>query len=233
MHLSEFVLEKAIIEVRYPTNYLFWDNSGKTISKVVEKYPNFELRDAQISNVQHDWWAEGFVLNFNSQKADLIQDFPKKLDTFKDVASTLCDALKAGLEVKLYERVGCRYIFVLPMKGPDEARDLFQKMNLISLKTEKLQHFLKGKIEEEQAVIRYEDDDRGYTFRLAHSTREAKLKIPRPFTVNSENFHKNGIILDVDCYTKKPVEAPIFMASDFIRLSFRTVEENLLPLLGL
>jgi uncharacterized protein (TIGR04255 family) len=233
MHFPELIFEKAVLEVRYPTNYLFWDNSGKTILKFIEKYPHFELRDAQLSNVQYDWWSEGMILNFNHQKADVTQDYPKTLDNFKNVSAALCDALKGGLEVKMYERIGCRYIFLLPMKTSEEARDLFLKLNLVSLKSEKLQHFLKGKIEEEQAVVRYEDDDRGYTFRFLHSQRELKLRVSRPVVVNTDNFHKNGVIFDVDCYTKKSVGASVFMPADFIRLTFRTVEENLLPLLGL
>ena len=203
------------------------------MSKLTEQFPQFELRDAQLSNVQADSASDGMTLNFNHKKADLTQDFPRNLDQFKNVSSMLSEVLRATLEVKSYERAGVRYILTLPMKSVEEARDFFLKLGLISVKPEKLQPFLKGKIEEEQVVIRYEDDSRGYTFRLSHSPRDVALKVPRPFTISAEKFHKNAVFFDVDCYTKKPVESPIFVAADFVRLTFRTVEENLLPLLGL
>jgi uncharacterized protein (TIGR04255 family) len=233
MHFSELVCEKAILEVKYPTNYLFWDNSGKTMSKLVEKYPQFELRDAKLSNVQSDWWSEGITLNFNHLKADLTQDYPKNWDNFKNISSALCDTLRSVLEVKLYERVGTRYVLVLPMKSEEEARAFFLKMNLVSINSEKLHPFGKGKIEEEQVVIRYEGDDRGYTFRLSHARREVTMKVNRPFEISTDRFQKNGVMFDVDCYTKKPVEAPVLIPADFIRLTLRTIEDSLLPLLGL
>lgn len=233
MQFSELTFEKVIAEVRYSSNYLFWDNSGKTMTQIVEKYPRFELRDAQVSNVQSDWWSEGIVLNFNYQKADLTQDFPKNLDNFKGVCGALCDAIRDVLQVKSFDRVGVRYIQSLPMKSADDARDFFSKMALVSVSTEKLQPFGKGRVEEQQALIRYEDDSRGYTFRLSHTPRDVKLKINRPFVVDTGKFEKNAVIFDVDCYTKKPVEAPAFIPAEFVRVTHRTVENSLLPLLGL
>jgi len=82
-------------------------------------------------------------------------------------------------------------------------------------------------------MLRFEDDDRGYTVRLSHTPREITVNVSRPVTINSENFQKNVVAFDVDCYTKKKVEASAFVPADFIRVTYRTVEGNLLPLLGL
>jgi len=233
MEFSELTLERAILEVRYPTTFLFWDNSGKTMSLVTQKFPKIELRDAQVSNVQSDWWEEGLTLNFNQTKADVTQDFPKNLDNFKMVCDELCEAIRNVLEVKSFGRVGVRYIFVFPRESIDAARDFFLRMSLVSLNAEKLQSFLKGEIEEQQTLVRYEDEDRGYAFRLSHTPRELSFRLSRPFTLDASRFHKNGIIFDIDCYTKKPLEAPAFVAKDFVRLTYRTIEEHLLSALGL
>ena len=233
MQFSELTLEKAIWEVRYNTTYLFWDHSGSLMSqKLVAKYPQFELRDAKASNVQSDWWNEGLILNFSHEKADLTQDYPTNLDNFKGVCGVLCDAIKNVFEVKSFSRVGVRYIFLLPTKTREEARDLFLRMALLSVNADRLQPFGNGKIEEQQVMIRYEDDDRGYAL-IGPTQREPILKVGRPLVVDTGKFVKNAIAFDVDCYTKKPVDVPILIPSDFIRITYKTVENSLLPLLGL
>jgi hypothetical protein len=234
VQFSELILEKIIWEVRYDTAYLFWDHSGKFMMGIASKYPQFELRDAKASNVQADWWNEGLVLNFSHDKSDLTQDFPANLDTFKAVCGALCNNISNVFEVKSFSRVGVRYILSLPAKTREEARDLLARMALLPLKAERLQPFGKeGKLEEQQMLIRYEDDDRGYTFRIAQAQREPIVKVSRPLIVDTSKFVQSAILFDVDCYTKKLVEAPILMPADFIRVTHKTVENSLLPLLGL
>ncbi|HSZ77196.1 MAG TPA: hypothetical protein VK775_07335 [Chthoniobacterales bacterium] len=233
MQFSELTLEKIILEVRYGISYLFWDNSGKVMMQISAKYPQFELRDAKLSNVQSDWWSEGIVLSFSHEKADVTQDYPANLDTFKGVCGVLCDTLRSAFEVRTFTRVGVRYIFILPTKSREEARDLVSKMALLSVKAERLRPFGNGKVEEQQVLIRYEDDDRGFLFRIGQIQREPQLKIARPFVVDTGKFTQNAILFDVDCYTRKPLDPPIFMPSDFIRVTHKTVESSLLPLLGL
>jgi hypothetical protein len=129
VQFSELILEKIIWEVRYDTAYLFWDNSGKLMMEITSKYPQFELRDAKLSNVQSDWWDEGLVLNFSHEKADLTQDFTTTLDNFKAVCGVLCGNISNIFGVKSFSRVGARYILSLPAKTREEARDLLSKMS--------------------------------------------------------------------------------------------------------
>lgn len=233
MQFSELTLEKVILEVRYDTAYLFWDNSGKAMSLLQAKYPKLELRDAQISNVQSDWWDEGIVLNFNHQKADVTQDYPASLDVFKGVCAAVCGAVSDTFGVKSYSRAGVRYFFTYPLKSREAARDFFVQLGIVSLKPEGFKALGNGKIEEEQVMVRFEDEDRGYTFRFAHTPREVTIKVARPVQVQTDKFQKNVIVFDVDCFTKKRVEVPVFVPADFIRVNSKTIESSLLRLLGL
>ncbi|SRR6266404_4084967 len=233
MQFSELTLEKVILEARYNNAPLFWDNSGKAMSVLIRKYPKFELVNAQLSNVQSNWWDEAIVFNFNNQKADISQDYPASLETFKGVASAMCDAVREYLELRSYTRIGVRYILTYPLSSAEDARDFFLKLGLIAVPAERLQRFTKGKTEEQQVMIRFEDEDRGYAFRLSHTPREFSVKISRPIDVRTDKFKKNVIIFDVDCFTKKNVEAPAFSAPDFIRITFKTLENNLLAIVGL
>ena len=106
MQFSELILEKVILELRYDTAFLFWDNSGKVVAQIASKYPNFELINAQLSNVQWNWWDQGVTINFSHQKADVTQDFPSSLENFKGVCTALSASLSQYLEVSSYNRVG-------------------------------------------------------------------------------------------------------------------------------
>lgn len=233
MQFADLTLEKIIMEVRYNQAFRYWDIAGKTMSLLVAKYPKIELRDAQISNVQSDWSDEGITINFNNLKLDVTQDFPKGLETFKGVSTALCEVVRQELDIKAFTRVGLRTIHSLPTKTAAEARELMEKTGLVRFDPDKLQHFGKGKIEETQALVRYESDDKGCSVRVTHTSRDIAMKVPRPFTLDLSKFNKEGLLLDVDFYTKKAVEGSVFSAPDFIRLNYRTLEQNLLSLVGL
>lgn len=233
MLFSELILEKVVLELRYDNAHLFWDNSGKAMMRIGAKYPKLEIVNAQISNVQSSLWDEGIVLNFNNLKADVTQDYPSSLETFKGVSSAVCEAVSEYFDVKSYNRIGVRYIFIYPLGSKEVARDFVLKLGLVALPPERLQPFGNVKTEEQQVMIRFEDEDRGYAFRLSHAPRDITLNISRPIVANTEKFQKNVVIFDLDCFTKKKVEAPVFVPADFIRITYKTVENNLLRLAGL
>lgn len=233
MLFADLTLEKIILEVRYNQSFLYWDNSGKAMASLVAKHPKIEIRDVQLSNTVSDWSEEGLTINFNNLKGDVTQDFPKSLETFKGVCATLCDALKEFLEVKAFSRIGLRIIHSLPTKTAAEARELMSKTNLVQVDASKLEPFGKGRVEERQTLIRYESEDKGCAFRISHASREVTVKIARPFIIDSSKFSKEALIVDVDFYTKKSVDVPVFVPADFIRLSYRTLEQNVIPFLGL
>lgn len=233
MQFSELTLEKAVLEVRYDSSFLFWDNSGKAMGKIAGKYPKLELVNAQLSSVQSTWWDEGIVFNFNNLKADITQDYPTSLETFKGMSSVVSDSVVEFLAVKSFTRVGVRYIYSYPFKSKEDARDFFLKLNLVSVTPDRLKSFGPVKIEEEQIMLRFEDDDRGFSVRLSHVERTLTLNVARPISFNTDKFRKVVMMLDIDCYTKKKVEAAAFVAADFIRITQRTVENNLLRLAGM
>jgi uncharacterized protein (TIGR04255 family) len=233
MLFSELTFEKVVLEVRYESAYVFWDNSGKTMRQITGKHPKLEMVNAQLSSVQSAWWDEGITFNFNNVKADLTQDYPTSLETFKAVSSSICDGLGEFLEVKSYTRVGIRYLYFCPFKSKEEARDFFLKLNLVSVPQDRLKLFGAVKIEEEMVMLRFEDEDRGFSVRLSNASREITFNISRPISANTEKFQKYVVMFDIDCYTKKKVEAAAFIPGDFVRITQRTVENNLLRLAGL
>jgi len=94
MQFSELTLEKVVLEVRYDNAFAFWDNSWKAMAMITGKFPKLELVNAQLSNVQSTWWAEGIVSNFSYVKADVTQDYSASLNIFKALSSVICDAVR-------------------------------------------------------------------------------------------------------------------------------------------
>jgi hypothetical protein len=161
MLFSDMTLEKVIMEFRFDTTFLFWDNSGKALAKIVSKYPRFELRDAKLSNVNVDWWDEGISFNLSHERSDVTVDYPQSLDTYKGVADSMVQTLQDLLEVKVFKRVGLRFILAYPFESKDKARDFLAKLGVISYKPGALEHFVDGTVEEQQLMFRYEGKDRG------------------------------------------------------------------------
>lgn len=231
MIFSNLVLERTIFEVRYEHGFLYWDNCGKALAEFLGRFPKFEIRNVSVSTTQSDWWEEGMTIEFSHARANVTQDYPGNLNKFKDVCDSLCRVVQTHLNVKAFTRVGARFIYVFPIKTKEEAKEAVTRISVISIDPEKIHPFGKDVVER-QLTLRVEDDDRGYTVRVANVTREFKGKLPKPFSVQTDRFHRHVVQFDVDSYTKKLVDSSIFMAADFIRTSERNIEENLMTLLG-
>jgi hypothetical protein len=230
---SDLTLEKAIIEMRYSYNPIFWDSSGKVVLPILAKSPNFKLQDVKANNVQYGWWQEGLAFNFNHEKADVVQDFPANLDHFKTLCTDLNQALRNEMGVTAYSRIGNRFLYLLATKNSEAATELMEKIGMLRLDLAKLQPFGEGKIRSQNLSFTHEGDDKGFIFRMANISRQAEIQAPRPFAIDTSKFSTDGLLLDVDFFTKKPVDSITFAPKDFIRINQRTLEIGILPLLGL
>ena len=82
-------------------------------------------------------------------------------------------------------------------------------------------------------MARFEDDDRGYALRVSHTPRELSFKVSRPIELRADEFHKDVVVFDMDCFTKKRVEASAFVPADSVRITFKTIDIGMLQLVGL
>lgn len=231
MNFNSLILERIILEARYENGFLYWDNSGKTVSEIIAACPKLVIRDINISNTQLEWLEENIVANFSSLKADIVQEYPSTLETFKSVAHQLLVAIRERLEITSFTRVGVRYIYLLPTRTSEEADKITTLLPVLTVPGEALKPF-GGHLKQTQLFLRIEDQDRGYAITSASVSRNVTARIPRPFSLDTSKFHRYGVTLDVDCYTNKIVESTAFVPNEFIRATQRTLEDNLFKLLG-
>ena len=231
MLFSELKLEKIIFEARYEKGFLYWDNSGKALADIVSKFPEIEVQQVNVSNVQSVWPNEGITLNFNQLKADVTQDYPQSLETFKEVSSYLIRIVETHLKMRTFTRIGARYTFILPTNSEKEAQGIAAKSNLININLERLQPF-GNEVLDRQIVIRMEDESRGYLLNFSNQKREIALKLPKPLAIEASRFYPNVVMFDIDCYTKKLVDVSNLGVPDIIRVNLKTIEDNLFSLIG-
>jgi hypothetical protein len=229
---SALVLERMIFEIRYDLAFLYWDNSGKVIGDLLAKFPGFKPREVTPSVAAWDWLEESMTVTFSHLKADAAQDYPAKTEPFRSVCNELSSSVSRQLAVSTFSRIGVRLQFVLPAKDENSARDLMSLTHLVSADPKQYVAF-GNKLMEQNISLRIEDEGGGATLRVSNSKRELSVTASKVFPVDTKRFHPNGLVLDLDIYTKKRVGTEIFSASDFIRKAEKSAEENLMTFAGL
>jgi hypothetical protein len=232
MLFSQLHLERIVFELRYDAGYLYWDHSGRVLYDMIGQFPKFEVRAVQLAGTQAEWTEEGLVFNFNNEKLDITQNEVGSVKLFKEVSAHLCSVIFTHLKLKTFTRAGVRFFYVYPTKSKDEADKLLSTSKLFCAETKETEPF--GRIVERELMLRIEGENRGYAIRLSAATRQViRSGIAKPLSINTDKFHSNVVILDVDSYTKKAGDVAILSVPDFIRTSERTLEENLIPLVGI
>lgn len=227
MNFGDFHLSRVILELRYDEGFLYWDNCGATNLAIRNQFPNWiwERTDTELSIFKDI--RKRINLVFNIKHIRFVQDEVDNLNQFKKAANQITPIILEKLKINSFNRVGNRFLYVMPLKNIDEGLEILRKNKLIEIPEEKLKLFGENpnKI---NFVLYIRDGDFQYRTEITTIERVEKGGIGK---IDEKYFPKCGLKFDMDFVQINKVEASNFVYDEFIQRNYKFIENNLIKLI--
>ncbi len=84
-----------------------------------------------------------------------------------------------------------------------------------------------GEVKSPEVSFKIEDDDVGYTIRIIAQNRTLNFEAPKVVSLDTSKFKKSVVSIDVDYYTKKPIDLSNIDFNELIDVVQRNLNHNL------
>jgi len=229
---DDLKLNRAVLEIKYPKGYRYWDVCGKCILKLIEgskEEMDFrELRSSQecAMSFKNDDLAEAA---FGIHHMTLAVSCLKNIKPLMSKATLLVDIVRDTLEIDHYSRVGLRFWYVYPTKTKKDAESILDKINLLEVKAERFTGF-GDKIDGLVPVINIKGD--AFSVHMKVNSAAVSEEGRKAFGPKADEFApEHCFLIDVDFY-KEDVKPPSFVVSDFIHTCHKALRDNIKTLLN-
>jgi hypothetical protein len=205
LSFSELKIDQLTIEYRYPNAYYLWDNAGHIWSEVAAVFGPLTTQNIAPNNVtQHA--MNRFSLHVGLDKSFLIDHQPaRSFDESCELHVLFFEAVTSLLKIRDISRIGTRILYVKEYETLAKAADVMKEFRLASVPTEKL---FGVSAEQVRPVYHLEvsDENLGYNFKLLSRSETTKFEPPPEVSrLEAKEVVTNGVLLDIDLYTKKMV----------------------------
>jgi len=164
MHFEDLQLSRVILELRYDQGHLYWDRCGETLLDIQRKFPEWKWEKRQEVGFLRNT-KRNMELLFNYSNIRFIQNEVENLNQFKEATGEMAPLIVKKLELKIFKRVGNRYLYVFPLENPEEGKRIILKSPIIQMPEEKLALFGE-KAAKTAFVINIENEDCHYRIEL-------------------------------------------------------------------
>ena len=225
MELSEFRLEQAIIECRYPSAFRFWDHAGSLWEPVLRKWPEFapsKVEPAKTEFVKED----RLFLVASTEMAAVRSMLPNRdLKEFLGLAQMFMPVVNTHLALTDYTRIGTRFIFWKSFPDIKSASAAFVETGLLSIPGERF-FGLDNQQHAPDYSVRFSDGKYGATVRLSAEAEKVELPGSPIWGIEPKEYARTGIIFDVDYYTLQPVAVDSMRFDEYIDQIARMVRRD-------
>lgn len=230
IEFEKLIIERLIIEARYFHGYLYWDNCGRVWKTVLDKWPAFKEIEVSPQKAVLKMYEEGLELRFDKDNINIGQDYPPpSLKLLKELSNMVIPLIAKTFELESFTRIGNRIFYLYPTDNPDEAADIVRSTGLLDISKEKMEPFGDKMIEPRVRFV-VQNDDIGYTFNLSAISRKLNVNLPKPIGVDTSKFISNAVMIDVDYFTRKPVDLSVIDFGDLIDTVQKNFKYNLTKL---
>ncbi len=227
MNFEDFHLNRVILELRYDEGFLYWDNCGATNLAIRNQFPNWiwKRTDTELSIFKDI--RRRIELVFNIHHIRFVQDQVDNLSQFKKAAKQITPIILEKLKIDSFNRVGNRFLCVMPLENIDEGLEILRKNKLIEIPEEKLKLFGENP-NKTNFVLYIKDGDFQYRTEITTIERVEKGGIGK---IDEKYFPKCGLRFDMDFAQTNKVEASNFISDEFIQRNYKFLENNLIKLI--
>jgi hypothetical protein len=205
MHISDFTIQQAVLEIRYPPQYLLWDRSGAFWSSLLMDYPNITYQQVSPNDVTFRSKSE-FELSLKLESAVIVFSHPQRtLLGFKQLCERFVAEIDSHLKPTLFTRVGCRLVYEKRFSKFNEAEGAVRSLALA--KAPQGSHFGFDQAPTPEYIFTFRNATSGAHVRISASERSLRFdQLPllwaaEPLTEKSYF----SFIFDVDQYLTGPV----------------------------
>jgi len=222
-------LNRAILEIRYPKGYLYWDVCGKCVldinDKSQEKIDFLELKaDECILRFVENSTARA---SFGVKHMTLSATKPRNLNLVKENAPLIFESVKTHLKIEQISRVGFRLFYVLKKDPYEEAEKFVNGLELYTLNIDRFKGF-------------------GEELSVAHATVLASNKLDyasisvgpakrtdadEPSAEFDDFAPRHAVLIDIDFY-RENIRVTQFDLERFIHDSEKKIKDNISHLLN-
>lgn len=231
MKISEFVLQKALLEIRYDPAYPIWDRAGSLWHTAAKKWPGLQNTKAEPNSTAFKW-KNRYELAALLERAYVSSIYPQEfLDEFYEVIDGFVGFVVDTLEIEKFNRIGFRIGFIKKYESREEAIASFTDLSLLSVPEGK-QFGIDGPIVSPSYQIGWEGDELGVTVRVNVVTEKVDFDVPPGVRdIKSIHYEDYALIYDVDYHTLAPTSVgqlkPLGWAKSIMQVVRRDAAEYL------
>ncbi len=233
MNISEFTLQKTILEVRYEPAYLHWDRAGSMWQTASEEWRGLELSSAEPSATVFKW-KNMYDFSVRLERANVTVHFPgstvehegyKVFDKFIQVVSS-------ALEIDEFSRIGFRSIFEKPYASEKDATAALTELGI--LKPPAGKHFgVSGDLTILSFDARWEGAELGSRVRVGTHKEDIDFEPPPGLDeLKSLHLSRHKIVYDVDYFTTASTSVGQFKPLTWIPSVMQVIRRDAKDFLG-
>jgi len=233
MDISEFKLQKIILELRYDPAYLIWDNIGAMWHAASKEWRGLEMSSAD-PNATVFKWKNLYELGVYTERARVMAQHPGAAldEEVYQVFDKFVEMVVSALEIDEFSRIGLRSIFYKDCGSEDEA--INQMLSLGLLNPPKGMHFgVDGNFTNLSYDARWVGDEIGAKVLVATQSEEISFD-PPPGLDELPSLHKKRDLLfyDVDYFTTGSTAVGLFSPLEWVPHVMQVIRRDAGDFLG-
>lgn len=223
---SKLLLEQMIFEVRFEHAFLYWDNSGKIFSEILKGWPTATVETVALEGAKMIIKVkdEDLTVTFSPQQINFNQSFPGGIKAMGEFADYALPIISRHLDVHLFTRIGNRFIYVNKVDNVQASIALLEKTGFFSIPEDKFKKIGTSLNNPGVKFTAVRDNDVDYTFNMAHVSRKLEIKVPKPIKYDASAFITDGLLVDIDFHTLKPVEGGNIRVHELLKKNKKDIE---------
>lgn len=232
MKISEFVLQRALLEIRYDPAYLHWDRAGELWRTAAKQWPGLKNTKAEPNSTAFKW-KNRYEFGALVERAHVSSTYPQEfLDEFYEVIDVFIGFVVGTLEIENFNRIGFRIGFIKKYESLQEAIASFIDLGLLDVPEGK-QFGIDGSIVSPSYQVGWEGDELGVTVRVNVVTEKVDFDVsPGLRDIKSVHYEDYTLVYDVDYHTTASTSVGQLKPLEWAKSIMRVVRRDAANYLG-
>lgn len=232
LKFADFTLKRAIYEARYENAYLLWDFTGRIWNAMGKVFQNINMSKVE-PNMTTCFADNQYELSVKIDRAHIIDLKPKSnLKDFIEKASDFVEIISELIEIKYFNRIGFRSIYIKEFESKKAAADEMLSSNLLEFSNEK--HFnIEGVIQLPKYSFIWEG--KSVSARITLNAQEKNINFEPPLDTEELkpiNIKKNELAFDIDYFTTGGVKSGQLNVKEWISQAHHAIKRDAQGYLG-
>jgi hypothetical protein len=230
LNLSEFRINRAVVELRYAPAFLLWDRAGLTWQNMRRIYPAIKLMENPQPNVQQIRVTKDFAAEIHLDRMN-VQGFnlENNIEGLGRVSGHIFTEALKNLEIVDLTRIGCRIYFEKAFKTKELLNQAaFEIVPTLKRSGKKVLNIEGGIAREPRLALRFEGPTTGCLLQIYTVDQKLEIEAPQEFSeMETSTTQKFKAILDVDYYAHAETAVSKFHCGALIENWTRIIRRDL------